>query len=81
MNLRVRTAETADGGTIILAAYCPTCQQEAMPMRDNTCGWCDTPIIGPPGTPAPVPKPRPKLRGPNVTEADIAAALEAAGLS
>lgn len=44
-------------------------------MANNTCGWCDTPIVGPPGTPAPAPKPRPRLRGPNVTEADIAVAL------
>jgi hypothetical protein len=74
VNIAVRTAEGIHG-PIILAAYCPTCQQEAMPMANNTCGWCDTPIIGPPGTPAPALKPKPKLRGPNVTEHDIAVAL------
>lgn len=44
MNLNVRVAEGIDG-PIILAAFCPRCDQESMPMRDGTCGWCDTPLV------------------------------------
>lgn len=44
MNIRVRTAEGTDG-PIILAAFCPPCAQEAMPMGDGTCGFCGTKII------------------------------------
>ena len=44
MNIAVRVVEGVDG-PIILGAWCETCDQESLPMRDNTCGWCDTPII------------------------------------
>lgn len=29
---------------ILFAAWCPTCEQEAMPLTTGRCGWCDTPI-------------------------------------
>ena len=75
MNIDVRVVEGVDG-PIILAAFCPTCDLEAMPMRDGTCGWCDTPIIGPPGTPAAkVPSQRIRKLQPRISEQDIAVAL------
>lgn len=74
MNIDVRTAPGVDG-PIILAAWCETCGQEAMPMRDGRCGWCDRRIIGPPGTKAPRSKRAPQLR-PKITETDIAQALQ-----
>lgn len=29
---------------IYLGVWCPTCRQDALPLRDGTCGWCDTKI-------------------------------------
>jgi hypothetical protein len=34
--------------TGIWAAWCPTCEQEAMPMPSGRCGWCDTNLAGQP---------------------------------
>lgn len=45
MNQQVRTARAADGGFVILAAYCPTCQAEGTPDRNGRCSFCGTPII------------------------------------
>jgi len=30
----------------VWTAWCPTCQQEAMPLRSGLCGWCDTDLHG-----------------------------------
>lgn len=27
-----------------ITAWCATCQEHAVPMRDGTCGFCDTAI-------------------------------------
>jgi len=75
VNIRVRTSPGIDG-PVILAAWCPTCDQEAMPMSNGTCGWCDTPIIGPHGASAKkAPRANRKL-GPRITEQDIAQMLQ-----
>ena len=80
MNIAVRTAEAADGGTIILGAFCPECEQEAMPMRDGTCGFCGTPICDPEdGPPHPDPPKKRRKSGPReklVSTDDIVAALQ-----
>lgn len=35
-------------------AWCPTCEQECLPMRNGTCGFCDTPVEALKPKPAPV---------------------------
>lgn len=32
----------------VWAAWCPTCEQEAMPLSTGCCGWCDTHLAGQP---------------------------------
>lgn len=32
----------------VWAAWCPSCQQEAMPLSSGCCGWCDTDLYGQP---------------------------------
>ena len=40
----------AEQGSEQITAWCPTCQERAVPMRNGTCAFCDTPIA----TPTPV---------------------------
>lgn len=45
MNVAVRTVVGVYGQTVVLAAWCPTCEQEALPHdRHGTCLFCDTVI-------------------------------------
>lgn len=32
-------------GPVIIAAWCPTCDQEAMPDKHGRCVWCETRIV------------------------------------
>jgi hypothetical protein len=32
----------------VWAAWCPTCEQDTMPMPSGCCGWCDTHLSGQP---------------------------------
>lgn len=32
----------------VWAAWCPTCEQDTMPMPTGCCGWCDTDLTGQP---------------------------------
>ena len=32
----------------VWAAWCPTCEQDTMPMPSGCCGWCDTNLAGQP---------------------------------
>lgn len=45
MNTAVRTLAGINGRIVIVAAWCPTCNQEAMPDDHGQCVWCDTRII------------------------------------
>lgn len=85
MNVAVRTVEGVDGQTVVLAAWCPTCEQEALPHdRHGTCLFCDTPIYGtepvapPPVVAAPIVSVRKELRvrGLPITDDDLIAALQ-----
>jgi len=31
--------------TEYLGVWCPTCEQDSLPMRNGTCGFCDTPLV------------------------------------
>ena len=46
MNTAVRTLPGHDGRIVIVAAWCHTCAQEAMPDDHGRCVWCETPIVG-----------------------------------
>lgn len=39
-----RAHQGADESTM----WCPECEERAVPMRDGTCGFCDTPLVDPP---------------------------------
>lgn len=45
MNVAIRTQPGHNGRIVILAAWCPTCAQEAMPDGHGHCVWCETPIV------------------------------------
>ena len=64
------TAETADGGRIVVQAWCPGCQEMVMPSDRGKCGWCDRKLMG-----SVVRKPGAKRRGKpaRVTDAQLAA--------
>lgn len=44
-------AEHAHEGSPDTTGWCPTCEATAIPMRNGTCGWCDTPLDGLPEPP------------------------------
>ncbi len=45
MNDRVRVAEAADGGLVVMGAWCGHCNQEAMPDREGLCLYCGSKIV------------------------------------
>ena len=45
MNEAVRAAEGTSGELVILAAWCPTCRQEAMPDSAGRCCFCERRIV------------------------------------
>lgn len=46
--------QRADQGSAELTAWCPSCEERAVPMSNGTCGFCDTPLEVP-LAPAPPP--------------------------
>lgn len=44
MNTGVRVRRGGDGEIVVMAAWCPKCRQESMPVRGR-CSWCDTEIV------------------------------------
>lgn len=44
-------AERAHLGSPTLTAWCPTCRERALPMRNGTCGFCDSKLAAPDGEP------------------------------
>lgn len=38
----------AEQGSERITAWCPTCQERAVPMRNGTCAFCETVIVTPP---------------------------------
>lgn len=52
-------AEAADGGLVIVQAWCPRCREMVLPMDDGRCCWCDTQTGGAdPDPPLPPPPTR-----------------------
>lgn len=45
LNVGVRTRPGVDGRPVIVAAWCESCECEAMPLEDGRCGWCLSAIV------------------------------------
>ena len=44
MNAQIRTLPGING-PVMLSAWCPVCDQQAMPDGHGHCVWCNTPIV------------------------------------
>lgn len=45
INQDVRVEPGADGGIVVMAAWCSVCKQESMPNFNGCCSWCGTKIL------------------------------------